>query len=343
MIQIYTDGAARPTNPGHGAYGVQVQQEDDAGGVKIFTMRQGYLGEPVTNNQCEYIAVIVGLDYLVNQENWDGFTGRAQVLTDSNLIVNQVTEEWAMHSRSLRPLWKEVRSLLKIAAEQGWQVELQHVAGHKGIAGNEAADQLAGDAVDNRLEAPARYIQLISGSSQAKTEVQGHALLSDEVQGILQDAGCYTVAYPALRDSGMRARLYKHGGRSANIFLRTPNLLSMTKIGPVLLATQTSFVVRNDGGKGHRVLTADMWDTLTSYASIGHRVYIVHKPFGVGTWRTYRDLNWSDSLDEVELVVANVQDIVVQQIESPPGWGKTLSLGASWRSFKDVVRSEWSQ
>lgn len=337
MIEIYTDGAVRPHNPGPGGFGVFIMS-----GGHYYTEFSGYLGESVTNNRCEYLAVLAGLDYLLISDEAEITKGDeksrlVKIYTDSLLVVSQVTGKWKMSSPGLRPLWREVLTLLKVAADRGWQIQLEHVEGHKGNPGNERADYLAGEAVMSGVftEGRVRYEGLLNESESAETAVRGHEILGDSVKYTLESMGCLVTPFPTIEDKAMRDALARSSSPRAKWMLRTPNFIALTKVGPILIAVQTSFVVQE---QGKRVLTADMWTALNSYFAAGQTVFIVHKPFGTGAWRTYRDLGWSESEEEVETVIADLRSIHVRQVDSPVGWGPTLELQTTWEPFEESVR-----
>ncbi len=65
-------------------------------------------GEGMTNNVAEYHAVIHALKWI--EEN--GYKGRKiRIFTDSTLVVNQVTGQWAVCTPHLLDLWAEADAL----------------------------------------------------------------------------------------------------------------------------------------------------------------------------------------------------------------------------------------
>ncbi len=92
------------------------------GGVKrhqLRELREGYisiiLGDEnileeagnVTNNQAEYLALIRAL-----QEAYTKKISRVEVLSDSELLVKQIKEEYKIKSKNLIPLHKKAKELI---------------------------------------------------------------------------------------------------------------------------------------------------------------------------------------------------------------------------------------
>jgi ribonuclease HI len=126
--QIFCDGLCEPHNPGgYACYGWLAQDSD---GQQI---AQGYgcvaQGAGATNNLAEYAAVIAALRHSI-EKGWHDI----DLLTDSQLVVNQVTGRWQCRAENLQPLWAEARRLLKVArARISWIPRTQ----------NERADALS--------------------------------------------------------------------------------------------------------------------------------------------------------------------------------------------------------
>ncbi|KKL94333.1 hypothetical protein LCGC14_1865750, partial [marine sediment metagenome] len=125
------------------------------------TYQSGFLGEDVSNNQAEYLALIAGLilarDFI--------YQGKLEIYTDSSLVVNQVAGRWQLRAPKLVTLCYEVRSRMRGLEESGRiSVALHHIRGHQGVAGNERADTLAGVAAESRKWAYPSLISLLKRS-----------------------------------------------------------------------------------------------------------------------------------------------------------------------------------
>ncbi len=141
-VVIHTDGACRG-NPGPGGWGVQMQYQ---GNIKTL---KGAEAE-TTNNRMEITAAIRALTALKQP-------CRVALYTDSKYVRQGMTEwlpNWKQRNwrtADKKPvknadLWRELE-----AATHRHEVEWHWVKGHSGDPGNEAADQLANEAIDEML------------------------------------------------------------------------------------------------------------------------------------------------------------------------------------------------
>jgi len=99
---INSDGAARG-NPGPAGIGVTIKDEKGA----IVREIAEYLGE-TTNNQAEYRALIAGLKAAVEMG-----AEEIRAFADSELIVKQIKGLYKVKNEGLRPLFEEVKGLLR--------------------------------------------------------------------------------------------------------------------------------------------------------------------------------------------------------------------------------------
>ena len=143
--KAYTDGACRG-NPGPGGWGVVLERGDGAA-----RELRGAVAR-TTNNRMELQAAIEALAALPEG-------AAVEVVTDSEYVMKGVTE-WL--ERWKRKGWRTARggpvrnrelwqNLERLAAAR--QVAWRWVRGHSGVAGNERADALANQAIDE-LPAP---------------------------------------------------------------------------------------------------------------------------------------------------------------------------------------------
>lgn len=140
---LYVDGACKG-NPGLGGWGVHIQypdgtQQDFCGGEKH-----------CTNNQMELTAAIEGL-------NKTAGIAHVTIWTDSNYVVQGITQwikgwqakNWRKADGSPvsnKELWIQLDQ-----ACQGRQIDWRWIKGHAGHAGNERADALANQGVEQLL------------------------------------------------------------------------------------------------------------------------------------------------------------------------------------------------
>lgn len=130
--RLFCDGAARG-NPGPAGAGALLY--DPRGALQAQLSR--YLGE-TTNNVAEYQALILGLQLAQARG-----AARVQVFADSQLVVEQLTGSYRVKSPHLLPLWRQAKKEL-----QNFEA---YAISHLGRAGNQEADRLARQAIDNRI------------------------------------------------------------------------------------------------------------------------------------------------------------------------------------------------
>ena len=142
IVYIYTDGACRG-NPGPGGWGAILKYSNTEKEINGFS-------EMTTNNIMELTAVIQSLKSLKR-------VCEIEITTDSTYVKNGINDwihKWKKNN------WKT--SNKKPVKNKGLWIELDElvsehsinwhwVRGHTGHPENERADQLANDAIDNRV------------------------------------------------------------------------------------------------------------------------------------------------------------------------------------------------
>ena len=131
-VRIYIDGGARG-NPGPAGAGIVIQSADD--GTSLF---EGglYLGE-ATNNVAEYQALLEGLSRAAELG-----ARQAEVLSDSELLVRQMTGVYRVKNARLRKLFDSAQELCR----RFRQVRFRHIPRER----NAKADELARRAINLR-------------------------------------------------------------------------------------------------------------------------------------------------------------------------------------------------
>jgi len=142
-ITIYTDGACKG-NPGNGGWGALLisgaNEKSICGGEKN-----------TTNNRMELLAVIKALE-IIKQ------VSEIKIYTDSTYVQKGISEwihtwkrnHWKNSSKKIIKnidLWQRLDELAS-----GHSIQWLWVKGHAGHDGNEKADQLANQGVDNLLK-----------------------------------------------------------------------------------------------------------------------------------------------------------------------------------------------
>jgi ribonuclease HI len=128
----HCDGGSRG-NPGPAGYGAVVQ--DSKG--QVVARLSAFLGAQ-TNNYAEYAGLLAVL-------KWAAENGvkRLRVVSDSELMVNQMNGRYKVGSPSLRPLWEEARQMTRRL--DGFEMT------HTLRGGNTEADRLANEAMDRGM------------------------------------------------------------------------------------------------------------------------------------------------------------------------------------------------
>jgi ribonuclease HI len=130
--RLYTDGAARG-NPGPAGAGAVILNPEGHIVAKIGK----FLGE-ATNNVAEYMGLILGL----KRAKAMGIR-ELEVFADSELLVKQLSGEYAVKAEHLAPLHAEAKGLL-----QGFDwIQVRHIPREE----NAQADAMSNRAIDERL------------------------------------------------------------------------------------------------------------------------------------------------------------------------------------------------
>ena len=108
QLIMYTDGGSRG-NPGKAAVGFVVC---DGNGQVIKKMGE-YLGNPFTNNEAEYHAVILGLKTLLAMPELIAKETMLEVRSDSQLLVNQVSGTFKIKQEHIRAFVVTIHKLIE--------------------------------------------------------------------------------------------------------------------------------------------------------------------------------------------------------------------------------------
>ena len=131
--RLSTDGGARG-NPGPAAYGYVLEADDGT----VLAAHGEAIGV-ATNNVAEYRALVAGLEKAVEVG-----IDELQVVSDSELLVKQMTGEYRVKNQALRELSLEAAGLARRIGRVRWTaVRREH---------NELADQLVNEALDRSLQ-----------------------------------------------------------------------------------------------------------------------------------------------------------------------------------------------
>jgi ribonuclease HI len=127
--RLFTDGGARG-NPGPAAYGYVLEADDGT----VLAAHGEVIGV-ATNNVAEYRALLAGLEKALELHVPD-----VEVVSDSELLVKQMTGEYRVKNEALRGLSIEAARLARRIGSVSYRaVRREH---------NELADRLVNEALD---------------------------------------------------------------------------------------------------------------------------------------------------------------------------------------------------
>ncbi len=135
-INIHTDGASRG-NPGPGSYGFIIET-----GEKKY-QGSGFLGR-VTNNVAEYNGAIRSLEQALTLASKGD---EIRLISDSQLLINQLSGKWRIRDDKLKKLKKQIDSILSKLAKRGVEVKFEKV--EREDEGVKKADRLCNFVLDS--------------------------------------------------------------------------------------------------------------------------------------------------------------------------------------------------
>ncbi|MFZ0393371.1 MAG: ribonuclease HI family protein [Terracidiphilus sp.] len=131
-ITAHCDGGSRG-NPGPAGFGAVIMAPDG----RVLERLSRFLGNQ-TNNFAEYSGLLGVLKWSMEHGH-----RRLRVVSDSELMVQQMKGRYKVASPLLRPLWEEARSLARKL--EGFEIA------HTLRGGNKEADRLANEAMDKGM------------------------------------------------------------------------------------------------------------------------------------------------------------------------------------------------
>lgn len=141
--QLNIDGASR-NNPGPSGAGVVISKEGQV------VLRQGYYLGIKTNNQAEYLSLLLGI-FLAKQLMSAG--DQLTIISDSELMVKQLNGIYRVKNEELKRLFAVAKSLL-----DGVTCRVKHVLRTE----NKHADEMANVGVDKKHPVPEDFIALLA-------------------------------------------------------------------------------------------------------------------------------------------------------------------------------------
>lgn len=142
--KLFIDGASR-NNPGPAGAGIYLLKDDNA-----IVVKKGYFLGTKTNNQAEYLALVLGIHYAKKHMNVRNDC--LLIFSDSELLVKQVRGQYRVRNPELKKIHNVVLALLNDVT-----YSLCHVLREY----NQDADSLANHGVDKKTHVPADIVKLL--------------------------------------------------------------------------------------------------------------------------------------------------------------------------------------
>jgi ribonuclease HI len=145
-FKLFVDGASR-NNPGLAGVGVYLIKDD------VSVEKQGFYVGVKTNNQAEYLALLLGLLLLQRHVGPDDMV---LIISDSELMVKQLKGEYRVKNQDLRQLFVIAKTLLS---------KLHYNIAHAPREENSIADSLANLGIDRTTRVPDDLIEILHENS----------------------------------------------------------------------------------------------------------------------------------------------------------------------------------
>lgn len=140
--KLYIDGASR-NNPGPAGVGIYLLKND-----KLAVKKGCYIGTK-TNNQAEYMALLLGLFYA---KKYICSNDLLLIISDSQLLVRQLEGSYKVKNPELMTLYRLAKKLL-----HGIHYNVLHVLRED----NKEADQMANIGIDSKKKLPKEFINIL--------------------------------------------------------------------------------------------------------------------------------------------------------------------------------------
>jgi len=142
-LYLYTDGAAR-NNPGPAGAGIIIKRNSD------IILKEGFFLGSKTNNQAEYLALLLGLliikKHLKNDES-------LTIYSDSELLIKQMNGQYRVKNPALQHLFRVAYMISK---------DLKPTFKHILRAENRDADAMANRGIETKNSVPEHYVKVLN-------------------------------------------------------------------------------------------------------------------------------------------------------------------------------------
>lgn len=139
---VYIDGASR-NNPGKSGAGVFMKKDGEV------VCREGFYLGIKTNNQAEYLALLLGLFFI---DRYVDIKDEIRIVSDSELLVKQIRGLYKVKNEGLKPLHALAQSLIPKHT-----IQVLHVL----RTDNKEADKLANKGIDTKKTVPQSFVAML--------------------------------------------------------------------------------------------------------------------------------------------------------------------------------------
>ncbi len=140
---LYVDGAAR-NNPGPAGGGIHVLRNGKS------ELKKGYFLGSKTNNQAEYLALLLGL---YHAKTYVSVGEQLSIFADSQLLVRQMQGQYRVKDAELKKLQKVAFELL-----MPYEYSIAHVMRDD----NHVADEMANMGIDKKVKPPQDFLAILN-------------------------------------------------------------------------------------------------------------------------------------------------------------------------------------
>jgi ribonuclease HI len=147
LIEVYFDGLCQPINPGGISCYAFIVKSDGRVIHSDYGVAAKPFSEESTNNVAEYTALAKALQWLL-ANNFD--SKKVEIMSDSQLVVNQLTGDYKVKARKIIPLFKQVLFLMTNFQD----IQIKWISRDK----NREADRLTNKAYNKALLENPEYL-----------------------------------------------------------------------------------------------------------------------------------------------------------------------------------------
>jgi ribonuclease HI len=144
-FKLFVDGAAR-NNPGPAGAGIYIKKNEN------YLCSNGFFLGSKTNNQAEYLALIIGILII---RKYIKETDFIEILCDSQLIVNQIAGHYKIKNIDLKKMHS-----LAMAILENMNYKIDFIPREQ----NQEADREANHAIDKKKQLPKEFISFLENN-----------------------------------------------------------------------------------------------------------------------------------------------------------------------------------